>query len=64
MSKLWALVVVIFALVIAILAVSLHQDAVRPVLMIVSFFEVMIPFLGVGALVKYLFCCGQKKSCE
>lgn len=27
-------------------------------------FEVMIPVLAVGALVKYLLCGGKKRSCE
>jgi len=57
MNKLWAIIVVIFALVIAILAVSLSQSAMRPIFMITTFFDVMIPILAVGALVKYLACC-------
>ena len=67
MSKLWALAVVIFALVIAILAISLPQQGMRPIFVITTFFDVMIPILAVGALVKYLCCCKKgecKTSCD
>jgi|SaaInl4_135m_RNA_FD_contig_71_945609_length_319_multi_5_in_0_out_0_1 hypothetical protein len=57
MMKIWAFVIVIFAIVIAILAISLSQAALRPIFIITTFFDVMIPILGVGALVKYLCCC-------
>lgn len=57
LGKLWAFVIVVFALVIAILAVSLSQQAMRPIFVITTFFDVMIPILGVGALVKYIVCC-------
>jgi len=60
MNKLWAFVVVVFSLVIAILAISLPQTALRPIFVITTFFDVMIPILAVGALVKYLACCGHK----
>lgn len=57
LGKLWAFVIVVFALVIAILAVSLSQASMRPIFVITTFFDVMIPILGVGALVKYIVCC-------
>ncbi len=63
-SKLWALVVVVFALVLAILALSLPQGGVAHIIKITAFFDVMIPILAVGALVKYLFCCKGGKSCD
>lgn len=56
-SKLWTFVIIVFALVIAILAVSLSQQSMRPIFVITTFFDVMIPILAVGALVKYLACC-------
>lgn len=61
-GKLWFLVIFIFALVIAILAVTLSQASMRPIFMITTFFDVMIPILAVGALVKYLACC--KSHCH
>lgn len=63
-NKLWAFIVVVFALVIAILALSLPQGGVAHIVKITVFFEVMIPILAVGALVKYLCCCKGGKSCD
>jgi len=57
LGKLWSLIIIVFALVIAILAVSLSQDAMRPIFVITTFFDVMIPILAVGALIKYIVCC-------
>ena len=57
MSKLWAFVVVLVAIVIAVLAIVLPQTSLKPIFVITTFFDVMIPILAVGALVKYLCCC-------
>jgi hypothetical protein len=46
----------IFALIIAILAVTLPAKHVAAVIIIENFFEVMIPILAVGALLKFLHC--------
>jgi len=62
MSKVWAVIVVVFAIIIAILAVSLPQESMRPIFVITTFFDVMIPILAVGALIKYIACC--KKHCD
>ncbi|OGT31703.1 MAG: hypothetical protein A3E87_02905 [Gammaproteobacteria bacterium RIFCSPHIGHO2_12_FULL_35_23] len=64
MSKLWAFIVVIVAIVIAVLAILLPQTALKPIFVITTFFDVMIPILAVGALIKYLSCCSKSKSCE
>jgi hypothetical protein len=61
MNKMWTFVTVVFAIVIAILAIVLPQSAMRPIFVITTFFDVMIPILAVGALVKYIACCGAKK---
>lgn len=63
MSKLWAFVVVVFALIIAVLAVVLPQTSLRPIFVITTFFDVMIPILAVGALIKYIACC-KKGHCS
>ena len=54
----------VFAVVIAVLAVALPPKHVAAVIMIENFFEVMIPILVVGALVKYLFCGFHKDKAE
>lgn len=52
----------------AAVAVSVAPQQTMPYLVFVSrFFDVMIPVLGVGALLKYLLChhgchCGDKKE--
>lgn len=56
-NKLLAAVTAIIALVLAILAVSLQPEQLRSVILISRFFEVMIPVLAIGALVRYLTYC-------
>ena len=59
MHKLWTLFILIFSLVIAILVVTLPQTSLGTIFRITTLFDVMIPFLAVGALVKYITnsCC-------
>lgn len=55
MSKqLIATLAVIVALIMGALAVALPPDRLHVVIFIAKFFDVMLPILGVGALVKYL----------
>jgi len=54
-------ILVVFAVIIAVLAVALPPKHVAAIIVIENFFEVMIPILVVGALLKYLFC-GLNKS--
>ena len=63
MSKLWAIIIFVIAIVIAILALVLPQSGIAVIIRITTFFDIMIPILAVGALCKYLFCCG-KKNCD
>ena len=59
---------IIFIALVAAVAVSAAPQQTMPYLVFVSrFFDVMIPVLGVGALLKYLLChhschCGDKKE--
>jgi hypothetical protein len=48
---------VVIALVLAVLAVALPGKHVGIVISIENFFEIMIPVLAVGALLKFLYCC-------
>ncbi|CAN5369866.1 hypothetical protein BH10PSE19_BH10PSE19_14170 [soil metagenome] len=53
------------ALVLAALAVVLPPEKINFLLVISRFFEVMLPILGVGALIKYLLqgCCTTGCNC-
>ncbi|MEM1243376.1 MAG: hypothetical protein AAGG80_00990 [Pseudomonadota bacterium] len=48
------IVSIVIAVVVAILAVILSPANLKIVVILSRFFEVMIPFLAVGALIKYL----------
>lgn len=53
------------AVILAFLAVVLPPEKINFLLVISRFFEVMLPILGVGALIKYLLkdCC-PKSNCQ
>ncbi len=61
-NKIIAILSILIALVLAILAVALPAEDVTTIIIISRFFEVMIPILAVGALIKYLFACTHKES--
>src|SRR6056297_2837641 len=56
-NKLLAAATVLIALILAILAIALPSAQVRPIIEISRFFEVMIPVLAVGALLRYVAHC-------
>lgn len=59
MNKMFVLVVLTLALVLGILEAVLPTHRLADLMVIQKFFTGMIPVLGVGALVKYLACCGK-----
>ena len=56
-NKIIAYVSILIAVILAVLAVALPPEKINFVIVISRFFEVMIPILAVGALVKYLCSC-------
>lgn len=58
----WGLVGI--ALIMAILSVTLPLQWMGQLILVTRFFEVMIPVLAVGALLKYLSGCGSKCQCN
>jgi hypothetical protein len=58
-------VVAVVAVVLAVLSVTFNRDALTVVVVTSRFFEVMIPVLAVGGLVKWIFFsgCGCNCSC-
>jgi hypothetical protein len=68
--KMLAVVVTIIAIALAIVVSFWHAEALNYIIFISRFFDVMLPILAVGALLKYLFSCtchhhvcgGEKKE--
>jgi hypothetical protein len=61
-------IIILIALILAIAASVLPAEQLNVVIMVSRFFDVMLPVLGVGALIKYISCCSKKcascgKSC-
>ena len=56
MCKVWAVIIIIIALIVAVLASVWPQDRLADIIYITRFFDVMLPILAAGALIKYLFC--------
>lgn len=55
--KLFVLIFVILAVVLAVLGSTISPAYLSSFMMIANFFDMMIPVLAVGALLKYL--CGD-----
>jgi hypothetical protein len=55
---------VIFALVIAILGISLPTANLKTVIIITTFFNFMLPLLAVASLVNYLWKSNCDKHCS
>jgi hypothetical protein len=56
-GKIFAVIIIIIALLLAIFASVLPQEKLNGVIYITRFFDIMLPVLAVGALIKYL--CGR-----
>lgn len=59
-GKIFAVIVILVALIMAIAVTVLPQERLADLFYVSRFIEIMIPVLGVGALIKYLFSCGGK----
>jgi hypothetical protein len=55
---------VVVAFLVAVAATVWPHKLMGQVMYITRFFEVMLPILAVGALLKYILCCGQTKSID
>lgn len=62
-NKVWAIVIIVIALIIAILASVWPQERLSDIIYVTRFFDVMLPILAAGALIKYIVC-GSKCSCN
>lgn len=54
-GKIFAVIIFLLALAMGVLVSILPQDQLANLFYFSRFIEVMIPILGVGALIKYLF---------
>ena len=73
-NRVMAIVVMIVALALAITVSVWHREGLAYIVFVSRFFDVMLPVLAVGALLKYLLCgaCGcrhqechsEHKSCD
>lgn len=62
-GKIITILLVIVAVVLALAANLLPSDKVEYVIVVSRFFDIMLPVLGVAALLKYLCSCPMKKGC-
>lgn len=67
--KVVAGIVIIIALALALVVSIWHQQGLAYIIFVSRFFDVMLPVLAVGALLKYLLCghscccCKPESSC-
>jgi hypothetical protein len=62
-AKFFILFVIVIALALAVMISFWHEKALPYIITISRFFDVMIPVLGAGALIKYLLFGGGVCNC-
>lgn len=60
--KIVAVIVTIVAVILALMVSFMHTKAMTQIIFVSRFFDVMLPVLAVGALIKYLFGCPHHKE--
>jgi len=55
--RLFVTLIILIALIVGILAISLPRDALIRLIIFRDFFDITLPILGFGALIKYLCTC-------
>lgn len=63
-GKVFSILVVAVAVLLAALYVVLPTERLQDIVYFVRFFDVMIPVLAVGALIKYICCCNKNSKCD
>jgi hypothetical protein len=63
-GKVFSITVVIIAVLIGILVCVVPMTSIMSVLLVMKFFQAMIPVLGVGALLKYILCGNSCPTCS
>lgn len=63
-KKTFVSVIIAIALLLAIAVSVWHQKGLSYIVFVGRFFDIMIPVLGVGSLIKYLVWGGCHKTCD
>lgn len=58
-GKILTIIIIAIAVILAALASSLPPEKIDYVIAVSRFFDIMLPVLAVGALIKYLCCCSS-----
>lgn len=58
--KFFAVIFLLLALLMGVMVSVMPPERLQDLIVVSRFIEVMIPILAVGALIKYLFSCGNK----
>ncbi|HTM62970.1 MAG TPA: hypothetical protein VL360_00545 [Gammaproteobacteria bacterium] len=62
MMRYFVAIIIMIAVVVGILALKLHRDQLVTLIIFRDFFDVTLPILGFGALIKYL-CTNSCRCC-
>lgn len=62
--KVFVFLVILVAIAVGLFTLFLPRDQIVAMLVFREFFDVALPILGFGALVKYLCTCGGCGSCK
>ena len=62
-GKVYAIVVFVIAIVLCYLVMQRSFDASAIIMPISRFIEVLLPVLGIGALIKYIACNKSSNDC-
>jgi len=63
-KKVVSTIVIVVALALAVVVSIWHQQGLTFVIFVSRFFDVMLPVLAVGALLKYLICGNCSCGCD
>jgi hypothetical protein len=61
MMRLFVTIIILIAIAVGVFALALHRDQLVTLIIFRDFFDVTLPILAFGALVKYL--CTDMGSC-
>ena len=67
LKKVLAIVIAVIALILAVVVSFWHSEGLDFIIFISRFFDVMLPILAVGALLKFIFSnchCGDSCGCK
>lgn len=62
--RIFSVLIVLAALIVGSIVIYLPRDQLVRLMVFRDFFEVALPILGVGALIKYLFTCQSCPKCN